>query len=102
VTIQGGCTWYAGCGTVVNETGRGFYVTLLWGGEWNDTNVKWVPAWGAMGGGDVDVDGILVDNGCVMTGVINGRVPGYNYPFWWSGGWHKISTNETAFVLTYC
>jgi hypothetical protein len=98
--VLGGCDW-TGCGTVINSTNRGFYVTLLWGGPWNDQNVKWVPPWSTYGGGGIDVDGILVATGCEMTGVINGRIPGYNYPFFWISGWHKIWTNETALVTSY-
>ena len=36
-----------------------------------------------------------------MTGIIDGRLASYRFPFVWRAGWHKISTNETAFVLTH-
>ena len=104
VGVQGGCD-LTGCGTVVNGTGRGFYVTLLWGAPWSSDIVKWVNPGqtygGCRSGTCIDVDGILVAEGCYMVGVINGRVPGYNYPFFWTSGWHKIWTNETAVVSQY-
>jgi hypothetical protein len=100
VVVQGGCEWY-GCGKVVNSTSRGFYITLAWGSPWSDDIVKWVSPWSSYGGNGVDVDGILVANGCVMSGAINGGVFTYNYPFVWTSGWHKITTNETAFVSNY-
>ncbi|WP_436498928.1 hypothetical protein [Actinokineospora sp. HUAS TT18] len=96
--VLGGCDW-TGCGTVVNSTPRGFWVTLNWGPPQSD--FRWLSAWSRMGGNGTDVDGIEVANGCVMSGVINGRIPGYNYPFVWTSGWHKIWTNETAFVTGY-
>jgi hypothetical protein len=98
--VQGGCDW-TGCGMVLNATSRGFYITLAWGAPWSSDIVKWVSPWSSYGGNGVDVDGILVANGCTMTGLINGRVPGYNYPFAWGEGWHKIWTNETAYVNNY-
>lgn len=100
VGVLGGCEWY-GCGKVVNSTGRGFYITLAWGAPWSDDIVKWVSPWSTYGGNGVDVDGILVANGCFMSGVINGGVFTYNLPFGWTSGWHKITTNETAFVSSY-
>jgi len=97
-----GCRQYVGCGTVVNQTPRGFHVTLQWGAPWAEPwPVRWVGPWGALGGHGVDVDGIYTGAGCTMSGLINGGVLGYNYPFVWRAGWHKISTNETAFVVIH-
>jgi hypothetical protein len=95
VGVLGGCISLR-CGTVVNATSRGFHVTLQWGAPWSDDVIRWVGPWSRLGGNGVDVDGIYVGWGCRMAGVINGGL--YNYPFVWGSGWHKIWTNETAFV----
>jgi hypothetical protein len=98
----GGCDWRVGCGIAVNQTPRGFHVTLQWGQPWAEPwPVRWVRPWGVVGGGNVDVDGIYTGSGCVMTGIIEGRIPGYRYPFVWRAGWHKIWTNETAWIVTH-
>lgn len=97
----GGCNW-TGCGTAVNTTSRGFHVTLQWGQPWAEPwPVRWVGGSSSLGGGGIDVDGIYTGGGCTMTGIIDGRVLGYRYPFVWRAGWHKITTNETAFVITH-
>lgn len=99
VGVLGGCDW-TGCGTVINNTGRGFHVTLNWG-SWEGENVKWVQPHSVYGIDQwVDVDGIYVGSNCSMRGWIIGNkpLPEYGYPFSWGPGWHKIWTNETAKV----
>jgi hypothetical protein len=98
----GGCSNFWGCGTAVNATSRGFHVTLAWGQPWAEPwPVRWVAGRSSLGGGTTDVDGIYTGSGCTMTGIIDGRLASYRYPFVWGAGWHKIMTNETAFVLTH-
>ena len=100
-----GCTSMPGhgtvCGTVHNDTGRGFHTTLQWGQAWDEPwPVRWVGPWSSLGGGNVDVDGIYVGAGCLMSG---GKVTRWPWTktisaINWGPGWHKIRTNDEVFV----
>jgi hypothetical protein len=92
------------CGTVNNETGRGFHTTLQWGQPWAEPwPVRWVGPWSSLGGGGVDVDGVYVGAGCEMSGGIIKRWPWTKTigAFGWGAGWHKISTNEEVVVAEH-
>jgi hypothetical protein len=92
------------CGTVHNDTGRGFHTTLQWGQPWAEPwPVRWVGPWSSLGGGGVDVDGIYVGAGCEMSGGIIKRWPWTKTigAFGWGAGWHKISTNQEVVVAEH-
>lgn len=94
VGVLGECIGSA-CGTVVNGTGRGFFVTLEWGAPWGSEAIRWVGPYSRLGGNGIDVDGVHVATGCAMSGVLDGAI--YS-AFAWGPGWHRIATQETAYV----
>jgi hypothetical protein len=90
---DGGCVLTI-CGEVYNDQAVGLYVTM----NWCCTDNRYLDGYeDTVGWGDVD--GLQIPSGCEGKVEIENFPQGAYQTYLWGSGWHRIHTNQRAFVL---